>query len=377
VDALLHDFFAGYYGAAAGPIREYFDKLQTLALSAGMPVRIFDALRGKWLTMEFVQQAERLWAQAEKLAEGDRDLSYRVRMAGIPVLWAKLKLLGGPERIYQVEDGRLVHRQVDPAYRKAGRELLRRVAEGHVRVREYTGYHQQEIMDLTGHVEGHKLVEASAGGATVATAPGCGGSAVVWSQQGKSNLLSPAGGGVEIVNRHRNLERPDFTEFELVSNESGRIALRAARPRAVWGPQTRERVGIERELIVNGEALTVQQTFSLVRQTQEIVPAVRVALPLGSPVTLTAGEYSANLTLNAGQTEAVLELPGSALQQDKFVIDVAGSAVRLALPADRAERMFLRLDRTLDAAVFAAVYPTTKIGPDTPRSLRVRLSRAG
>ncbi len=43
---------------------------------------------------------------------------------------------------------------------------------------------------------------------------------------------------------------------------------------------------------------------------------------------------------------------------------------------DRAERVFLRLDRTLDAAVFAAVYPTTKIGPDTPRSLRVRLSRA-
>ena len=145
----------------------------------------------------------------------------------------------------------------------------------------------------------------------------------------------------------------------------------------MWGPQTRERVGIRRDLIVDRETLTVQQTFSLVRQTQEIVPAVRVALPLGGPVRLTAGEYSATLTLKAGQTEAVLELPGSALEQDTFVIDVAGSAVRLVLPADRAERMFLRLDRTLDAAVFAAVYPTTKIGPDTPRSLRVRLSRAG
>ena len=225
MDALLDDFFAGYY---APPRRPFVSTSTSFRLwrCAGMPVRIFDALHGKWLTMEFVQQAERLWAQAEKLAEEDRDLSYRVRMSGIPVLWAKLKLLGGPERIYQVKDGRLVHRHVDPAYLKAGRELLRRVAEGHVRVREYTGYHQQEIMDLTGHVEGHKLVEASAGGATVVAAPGCGGSAVVWSQQGKSNLLSPAGGGVEIVNRHTNLERPDFTEFELVSNESGRIALR-------------------------------------------------------------------------------------------------------------------------------------------------------
>ena len=113
-----------------------------------MPVRIFDALKGKWLTMEFVERAERLWAQAEQLAQGDADLLYRVRMSGIPVLWARLKLMGGPERIYQVRDGRLVHRPVDPKYVEAGQELLRRVEEGKVRVREYTGYHQQEIMDI-------------------------------------------------------------------------------------------------------------------------------------------------------------------------------------------------------------------------------------
>ena len=35
VDALLDDFFAGYYGAAAAPIREYFDKLQTLCTAPG------------------------------------------------------------------------------------------------------------------------------------------------------------------------------------------------------------------------------------------------------------------------------------------------------------------------------------------------------
>ena len=64
VEPLLDDFFAGYYGNAAGPIREYFNELQTLALDPDVPVRIFDALRGKWLTMEFVERAERLRARA-------------------------------------------------------------------------------------------------------------------------------------------------------------------------------------------------------------------------------------------------------------------------------------------------------------------------
>ncbi len=375
-EALLDDFFAGYYGASAGPIRKYFDELQTLALDRDVPVRIFDALRGRWLTMEFVERAERLWAQAEELAHGDPDLLHRVRMGGIPVLWAKLKLMGGPERVYQVRDGRLVPRQVDPAYVDAGRELLRRVDEGKVRVREYTGYHEQEIMDLTGYVEGHELVEASAGGATAAAAPTCGGAAVVWSENGGANLLSPAGGGVEIVNRHKDLDRPDFTEFEVVETAAGRITLRAAKPRAVWGPQTRERLAVDRMLVVDGEGLTLEQTFSTEKETQEVAPAVRVALPLVSPITVNAGEYTGSLALPAGETEAVMELPDKALGEDTLLVDGAGFVVRVRFPAGRRDRVFLRLDRSLEAAVFVAVYPVVRIGPGDGRSFRVTVATA-
>ena len=246
--------------------------------------------------------------------------------------------MGGPERIYQVRDGRLVHRTVDPKYVEAGQELLRRVEEGKVRVREYTGYHQQEIMDVRGHVEGHELVEAAAGGATVATAPACGGSALLWSRDGGANLLSPAGGGVEIVNRHKDLERPDFTEYEVVDSAAGRITLRAAKPRAVWGPQTQERVSVERVLQVDGEGLTLEQTFRVEKQPQEITPAVRVALPLASPITVTAGEYSGSVTLPTDQTEAVLELPEKAregtrssyLQRNRLCLSDSPAVVEIA-----------------------------------------------
>ncbi len=374
VEPLLDDFFKGYYGAAAGPIREYFDALQTMALDPEVPVRIFDPLRGRWLTMEFVERAERLWARAKELAGGDADLLYRVRMGELPVLWARIKLMGGPEPIYQVRGGRLVHRQVDPAYAKAARELLRRVEEGNVRVREYRGFHDQEIIDITGHVDGHELIEATAGGATVAAAPTCGGAAVVWCDNEGPNLLAPAGGGVEIVNRHRNLERPDFTEFEVVEKEAGRITLRAARPRAVWGPQTQERVGVERSIVVDAEGLSLEQTFRLVEQTREIAPAVRVALPLATPVTVEAGEYSESLALGDGESEAVLELPDDALSEDTVAIHGAGRTICVRLPQGPRERVFLRLDRVREAAMLVAVYPVTSIGPDDDRTLRVALS---
>lgn len=374
VEPLLDDFFAGYYGAAAGPIREYFNELQTQALDPNVTVRIFDALRGKWLTTEFLERAEQLWAQAEQLARNDSDLLYRVRMGGIPVLWARLKLMGGPERVYQLHDGRLVHRQVDPAYLEAGRELLRRVEEGKVRVREYTGYHQQEIQDIRGHVEGHELIEVTAGGTTVATAPACGGAALRWTCEGGANLLSPAGGGVEIVNRHRDLERPDFVEFEVVETGEGRVRLRAAKPRAVWGPQTRERISVERVLRADATGLTVEQTFGLEKETQDITPAVRAALPLAGAVTVTAGEYSGNLTLPDGASHLILELPEQARSEESILVDVAGSRVQIILPAGQRERVYLRLDRARAAAVLVAIYPTEQLRPGEKRALRIDLS---
>lgn len=375
VKPLLDDFFAGYYGAAAGPIREYFDELQTLAVEQDVPVRIFDALRGKWLTLEFVERAERLWKRAEELAAGDADLLHRVQMSGIPVFWARLKLMGGPERVYKVSNNRLVPRTIDPAYLQAGLELLRRVEQGKVRVREYSGYHQQELMDITGNVLGYELTEATAGQATVAAAPTCGGAAVVWSVEGGGNVLSTAGGGVEIVNRHQDLERPDFTEFEVLSNESGRITLRAATPRAVWGPQTQERVDIRRVLAVSAEGLTVEQSFQLAQQERAVTPALRIALPLAGSVTVSSGDYSGTFTLPEGKSETTADLPEEVRTARHVAVKVGDAALRIELPEEPCQRLFVRLDRHQESVLLVAVYPETKIAPGHERSLRVMLTR--
>lgn len=373
-EPLLDDFFAGYYAAAAGPIRAYFDELQTLAIERNVPVRIFDALRGSWLTMDFVERAERLWDEAEQLAAGDADLAYRVQMGRIPLLWARLKLMGGPERVYRVDNGRLVHRSVDPAYLAAGNELLRRVAQGKVRVREYTGYHQQELLDITGHVSGHELIEAAAAGGTVATAPTCGGAAVVWSGADGQNLLAPGGGGVEFVNRQEELERPDFTEFDVLGTERGCIQLRAARPRAVWGPQTQERVDIRRTLTVDAARLTVEQSFEVERQERAITPALRIALPLTGPLTVSAGDYSSSFALPDGETESTVDLPEQVRAARHLELNTRGQPVRIELPAEPCQRLFVRLDRHREAALLVAVYPEMHLAPGAGRTLRVVLA---
>lgn len=374
VEPLLDDFFAGYYGAAAGPIRQYFDELQTLALDPEITVRIFDALRGRWLTREFVERAEALWTEAERLAADDPDLLRRVRMSGITTLWARVKLMGAPERVHVIDGGRLVYREVDPVYAAAARELLARVEEGDVRVREYTGYHQQEIIDLTGHAYGFELVRVTSNQTEVAAAPGCGGGAVLWTVDGGPNLLAPQLGGVQVVSRHDALERPDYTEFELVEAAEDSATLKAVAPRAVWGPQLRERLDVQRVLAVDADGLTLTDTYTLAAESQDVTPAVRVGLALAGPVQVRAGAFEASLASSADGAVTTLDLPDAALDAEAIELLAEDGRVRIDLPPGRREAMSLALSPAEATVLLTVRLPEQRVSPEEPLTIGVRLS---
>ncbi len=374
VEPLLDDFFAGYYGAAAGPIRQYFDELQTLALDPEITVRIFDALRGRWLTREFVERAEALWTEAERLAADDPDLLRRVRMSGITTLWARVKLMGAPERVHVIDGGRLVYREVDPVYAAAARELLARVEEGDVRVREYTGYHQQEIIDLTGHAYGFELVRVTSNQTEAAAAPGCGGGAVLWTVDGGPNLLAPQLGGVQVVSRHDDLERPDYTEFELVEAAEDSATLKAVAPRAVWGPQLRERLDVQRVLAVDADGLTLTDTYTLAAESQDVTPAVRVGLALAGPVQVRAGAFEASLASSADGAVTTLDLPDAALDAEAIELLAEDGRVRIDLPPGRREAMSLALSPAEATVLLTVRLPEQRVSPEEPLTIGVRLS---
>ena len=374
VEPLLDDFFAGYYGAAAGPIRQYFDELQTLALDPEITVRIFDALHGRWLTREFVERAEALWTEAERLAADDPDLLRRVRMSGITTLWARVKLMGAPERVHVIDGGRLVYREVDPVYAAAARELLARVEEGDVRVREYTGYHQQEIIDLTGHAYGFELVRVTSNQTEAAAAPGCGGGAVLWTVDGGPNLLAPQLGGVQVVSRHDDLERPDYTEFELMKAAEDSATLKAVAPRAVWGPQLRERLDVQRVLAVDADGLTLTDTYTLAAESQDVTPAVRVGLALAGPVQVRAGAFEASLASSADGAVTTLDLPDAVLDAEAIELLAEDGRVRIDLPPGRREAMSLALSPAEATVLLTVRLPEQRVSPEEPLTIGVRLS---
>jgi len=371
IQPLLDDFFTGYYGAAAGPIRQYFDELQKLPGAAGATLRIFDSLRNRWLNLEFVERAEALFAEAERLASGDDALLYRVRMTGIPVLWARTRLMPEPCRRYRVDGDRLVLCELDPAYRRAGAELLCRIHQGKVRIREYNGYHTQALIDLTGEIEGFPLTTLSAETMTLSTAPGCGGSAVVWGDVGGPNWLCPELGGVEIIDRHDSPQVPSFSEYDVIDAGDAYINLREKEPIAVWGPQTKERLGQTRELRLTDGSLRVTHTFSMERQTRSVSPAVRMALRVGelSQVRVEWPEGGhMELALAEGEASRTFDLPDTAGAAARFAVTpvAGGGSLRVSLSEPATAGVCVHLDREAAGAVLVARLPQREVGPGNP-----------
>jgi len=98
-EALLNDFFAGYYGAAAPLVRRYFDELHAFYQKPGATLSIYDdVLRQPPVTADFYTHAVELWRQAEAAVADSPAHSYNVRMGAIPALFAHLSRLPAGEQ---------------------------------------------------------------------------------------------------------------------------------------------------------------------------------------------------------------------------------------------------------------------------------------
>lgn len=84
--SVLTIFLKGYYGGAANAVQAYIDLLHRKVMEKSVPVHIYDPPTSPFLDDEFLEEAERLLDQAERLANNEEA---RFRM---PVgQWAILK----------------------------------------------------------------------------------------------------------------------------------------------------------------------------------------------------------------------------------------------------------------------------------------------
>ena len=99
LEPLLDEFFAGYYGAGAPFVREYFEKLHRLELDYTEDPN--HSLGGTTpptnpaIPDSFLDEATNLWAKAAEAVKGDEKREYNVRMGAICVDYMRMERLRG------------------------------------------------------------------------------------------------------------------------------------------------------------------------------------------------------------------------------------------------------------------------------------------
>jgi hypothetical protein len=89
-DALVSEWMSGVYGAAAPPMRRWFDLMHMQVRAADKHLFIYDPPTAHYLSADVLAEGDRLFDQAEKLAAGDAVAEQYVAKARLGLRYAKL-----------------------------------------------------------------------------------------------------------------------------------------------------------------------------------------------------------------------------------------------------------------------------------------------
>lgn len=103
-DAVLRDFLDGYYGAAGAPIWRYVTLLHDTVQREDLHMHLYTNPAQGYLTDDVVAAAEALFDEAEETVRDDAELLERVRVARMPLIYARFF----PRNGYRIADGKLV-----------------------------------------------------------------------------------------------------------------------------------------------------------------------------------------------------------------------------------------------------------------------------
>jgi hypothetical protein len=113
VDSVMDDFLFGYYGAAGKPIHEYIDVMRDELLKNKKPLRIFGSpneAADTYLTPALLTKYNALFDEAEKLVADSAEILERVRIARLPLMYAKMeqakKNYTGENGLFEKIDGK-------------------------------------------------------------------------------------------------------------------------------------------------------------------------------------------------------------------------------------------------------------------------------
>ena len=141
-DTILRDFLDGYYGAAAEPIWRYITLLHDKVQDDNIHMHLYTNPCQGYLTDEVMTKAESLFDEAEAAVKDDAPLLERVRVARMPLVYAK----SFPRNGYKIDDGQLVFQGPIAGFDEIQEFLDRMKRHGFRTIREHGGDPQQLLM---------------------------------------------------------------------------------------------------------------------------------------------------------------------------------------------------------------------------------------
>lgn len=274
VEALYRDFFAGYYGAAAPIVRQYFDALQQLTAPPEVALTIWMPPTSPFYPAGFFEQALTQWQQAEGAVTGDPGLLHNVRMGAIPVYYALICRTPPRHNRYTYAEGRFTPSAQEQAYTELARELLSRLAEGkNVRVAESAERESEFLGQLRGNTEGFAALPLRGAGWTAAVCPELGGRVCELAGNGAPNVVD-ADFGLDVVAARTDYWKAPAPAFK--GKRTGDDALTVSDTYGQGG-------SLSRDLRLAASGLMIAATISPeTGQSQAPAPVLRLGLDLGN-----------------------------------------------------------------------------------------------
>ncbi len=365
VDKLYDDFFSGYYGAAAEPVRTYFDELQALVKDEKTHLFIWQSMKSPFYSDAFFERATKLWAEAERRVKDDPKALYRVRMSGLPVLYAKLERWPAMKVKRVLRDGVLRAEGVDPAYAELATEALRRLEEGRMRIAESEERHRAVLSLYRSRTAGMPMERVSSGALSAGAIGEANGALLSLTLNG-AEYVSSAAGGVDTIEGRFRLNRPDEASYRTLENKPGRLVLR----RQGHGRERTDRVvtvtADTARLSTEWSVAGARQTALTWRCALDVGPTAVVHLRVGT------GDWR-TLVVPADQTRATWSIPGNELKGALTIAGAGGRGLRLTLPEVTAERLLVEVGTDPALVRLYLVVPAALV-PGQPLRLPLEMS---
>ena len=136
------DFLEGYYSAAAEPIEQYITMLHDKVQNDNIHMHLYTNPAQGYLPDEIVAEAQKFFDRAEELVQNDKELLERVRVARMPITYARIF----PRNGYELKDGLLRFQGDLATVPEAAAFIEQMTKHGFQTIREWGGDPKQLMM---------------------------------------------------------------------------------------------------------------------------------------------------------------------------------------------------------------------------------------